>query len=433
MEGARSPLHDRGSAPAGDAGYRLDTPRSTASRSRPRISSLNCTSTAPRSTASRSRPRISSLNCTSTVAVGPTNTTPRARSTPLHAGVASNRPCSAGSSGATILAAVNRRAFVTGLGAVLAAPVAAHAQQAGRLYRIGVLGNVPITEPYGASLWGAFIQGLRELGYVDGQNISIEYVSSEGKYERLPALAAEFVRRKVDVIVVPADQNALAVKQATSSIPIVMIGDPVGSGLVANLARPGGNITGLSALAGPEIVGKQLELLKATLPQVSRVAILRNPGNPTHPIWLRQAEIAARSLTIQIQTLQARGPDEFERAFKAMTTEGAGAVLILNDGMFSIHTTRIADLAMKSHLPAMGPRNMVEAGAGILMSYGPIGPELFRRLATYVDKILKGAKPADLAIEQPTKFELVINLKTAKALGLTIPPSLLLRADQVIE
>jgi putative ABC transport system substrate-binding protein len=328
---------------------------------------------------------------------------------------------------------VNRRAFVTGLGAVLAAPVAAHAQQAGRLYRIGVLGNVPITEPYGASLWGAFIQGLRELGYVDGQNISIEYVSSEGKYERLPALAAEFVRRKVDVIVVPADQNALAVKQATSSIPIVMIGDPVGSGLVANLARPGGNITGLSALAGPEIVGKQLELLKATLPQVSRVAILRNPGNPTHPIWLRQAEIAARSLTIQIQTLQARGPDEFERAFKAMTTEGAGAVLILNDGMFSIHTTRIADLAMKSHLPAMGPRNMVEAGAGILMSYGPIGPELFRRLATYVDKILKGAKPADLAIEQPTKFELVINLKTAKALGLTIPPSLLLRADQVIE
>jgi putative ABC transport system substrate-binding protein len=328
---------------------------------------------------------------------------------------------------------VNRRAFVTGLRAVLAAPLAAHAQQAGRLYRIGVLGNVPITEPYGASLWGAFIQGLRELGYVDGQNISIEYVSSEGKYERLPALAAEFVRRKVDVIVVPADQNALAVKQATSSIPIVMIGDPVGSGLVANLARPGGNITGLSALAGPEIVGKQLELLKATLPQVSRVAILRNPGNPTHPIWLRQAEIAARSLTIQIQTLQARGPDEFERAFKAMTTEGAGAVLILNDGMFSIHTTRIADLAMKSHLPAMGPRNMVEAGAGILMSYGPIGPELFRRLATYVDKILKGAKPADLAIEQPTKFELVINLKTAKALGLTIPPSLLLRADQVIE
>jgi putative ABC transport system substrate-binding protein len=322
---------------------------------------------------------------------------------------------------------------VTGLGAVLAAPLASEAQQMGRLYRIGILGNVSIAEPYGASLWGAFVQGLRELGYADGQNISLEYVSSEGKYERLPALAAELVRRKVDVIVVPADQNALAVKQATSSIPIVMIGDPVGTGLVANLARPGGNITGLSALAGPEIVGKQLELLKATLPQVSRIAILRNPGNPTHAIWLRQAEIAARSLTIQVQTLEARGPDEFGRAFKAMTTEGVGAVLILTDGMFSNHMIRIADLAMKSRLPAMGPRNMVDAGAGILMSYGPIGPELFRRAATYVDKILKGAKPGDLPVEQPTKFELVINMKTAKALGLTIPPSLLLRADQVIE
>jgi putative tryptophan/tyrosine transport system substrate-binding protein len=328
---------------------------------------------------------------------------------------------------------MDRRAFVTGLGAALGAPLAAEAQQMGRLYRIGILGNVSIAEPYGASLWGAFVQGLRELGYADGQNISLEYVSSEGKYERLPALAAELVRRKVDVIVVPADQNALAVKQATSSIPIVMIGDPVGTGLVANLARPGGNITGLSALAGPEIVGKQLELLKATLPQVSRIAILRNPGNPTHAIWLRQAEIAARSLTIQVQTLEARGPDEFGRAFKAMTTEGVGAVLILTDGMFSNHMIRIADLAMKSRLPAMGPRNMVDAGAGILMSYGPIGPELFRRAATYVDKILKGAKPGDLPIEQPTKFELVINLKTAKALGLTIPPSLLLRADQAIE
>jgi len=328
---------------------------------------------------------------------------------------------------------MDRRAFVTGLGAALAAPLAAEAQQMGRLYRIGILGNVSIAEPYGASLWGAFVQGLRELGYADGQNISLEYVSSEGKYERLPALAAELVRRKVDVIVVPADQNALAVKQATSSIPIVMIGDPVGTGLVANLARPGGNITGLSALAGPEIVGKQLELLKATLPQVSRIAILRNPGNPTHAIWLRQAEIAARSLTIQVQTLEARGPDEFGRAFKAMTTEGVGAVLILTDGMFSNHMIRIADLAMKSRLPAMGPRNMVDAGAGILMSYGPIGPELFRRAATYVDKILKGAKPGDLPVEQPTKFELVINLKTAKALGLPIPPSLLLRADQVIE
>jgi len=212
-----------------------------------------------------------------------------------------------------------------------------------------------------------------------------------------------------------------------------MIGDPVGTGLVANLARPGGNITGLSALAGPEIVEKQLELLKAAVPQVSRVAILQNPSNPTHPIWQRQSEIVAPSLMIQIQRLEARGPDEFGSAFKAMTTEGAGAVLILTDGMFSIHTTRIADLAVKSRLPAMGPRNMVDAGVGILMSYGPSGPEVFRRAATYVDKILKGAKPGDLPIEQPTRFELVINLKTAKALGLTIPPSLLLRADEVIQ
>jgi putative tryptophan/tyrosine transport system substrate-binding protein len=212
-----------------------------------------------------------------------------------------------------------------------------------------------------------------------------------------------------------------------------MIGDPVGSGLVASLRRPGGNITGLSALAGPEIVGKQLELLKATVPHVSRVAILGNPGNPTHPIWLRQAQIAAPSLMIQIQTLEARGPDEFGRAFKAMTTDGASAVLILSDGMFSIHAARILDLAVKTHLPAMGPRNMVDAGTGILMSYGPSGPELFRRAATYVDKILKGARPGDLPIEQPTKFELVVNVKTAKAIGLTIPPSMLLRADQVIE
>jgi putative tryptophan/tyrosine transport system substrate-binding protein len=328
---------------------------------------------------------------------------------------------------------VNRRAFVIGVGALLGEPLGVEARQAGTLYRIGILGNVPMREPYGASLWGAFIQGLRELGYTDGHNISIEHVSSEGKYERLPDLAAELVRHKVDVIVVPADQNALAAKQATRTIPIVMIGDPVGSGLVASLRRPGGNITGLSALAGPEIVGKQLELLKATVPHVSRVAILRNPGNPTHPIWLRQAQVAAPSLMIQIQSLEARGPDEFGKAFKAITTDGASAILILSDGMFSIHAARILDLAVKTHLPAMGPRNMVDAGTGILMSYGPSGPELFRRAATYVDKILKGARPGDLPIEQPTKFELVMNVKTAKAIGLTIPPSLLLRADQVIE
>jgi putative ABC transport system substrate-binding protein len=241
------------------------------------------------------------------------------------------------------------------------------------------------------------------------------------------------VRRKVDIIVVPADQNAAAARQATRTIPIVMIGDPVGSGLAASVARPGGNITGLSVVVSPELAGKQLELLKAMVPQVSRVAILRNPDNPFHAALLREAGLVARSLTLQLQVLAARRPEDLEKAFTAMTDERAGALLILSDGMFGIHQTRIADLAAKSRLPALGPRAMLEAGTGILMCYGPSGPAVFHRAAAYVDKILKGTKPADLAVEQPTKFELVINLKTAKALRLTVPPSLLLRADQVIE
>ncbi len=318
---------------------------------------------------------------------------------------------------------------------LLAAPLAADAQQqTGKVYRIGILGNVPLTDPEGARLWGAFIQGLRELGYVEGQNITIEHRSSEGKYERLPALAADLVRLKVDVIVAPATQGPLAAKQATRTIPIVMTsgGDPVGSGLVASLARPGGNITGLSFVAFPEIVGKQLELLKETVPQVSRVAVLWNPANPTNRLLLGEAKVAARSLAVQLQTLEARGPDDFERAFAAMTRERAGALLVLGDGMLILHRTRIADLAAKSRLPAMyGSRENVNAGG--LMSYSPSLQDSFRRAATYVDKILKGAKPADLPVEQPTKFELVINLKTARALGLTIPPSVLVRADQVIE
>ena len=327
---------------------------------------------------------------------------------------------------------MDRRAFIVGTVAALAAPLGAEAQQAGKVYRIGVLGNVPLTDPEGARLWGALSQGLRDLGYVEGQNIRIEHLSSEGRNERLPGLAAELVRLKVDVIVTPASQNAFAAKQATQTIPIVVTSlSPVGSGLVDSLAKPGGNVTGLTML-GVEIVGKQLALLKEIVPMASRVAVLGNPATQMYPLWLGEVTAAARSLGVHLQTLQARGPDGFEKAFAAMTAEHAGALLVLTDGMFLLHRTRIAELAAKQRLPAMyGLRESVEAGG--LVAYGPSLRENFRRAATYVDKIFKGAKPADLPVEQPTKFELVINSKTARALGLTIPPSVLLRADQVIE
>jgi putative ABC transport system substrate-binding protein len=266
---------------------------------------------------------------------------------------------------------------------------------------------------------------------VDGRTVAIEHLSSEGNYERLPALAEELVRRHVDVIVVPADQNALAVQKATRTIPIVMIGDPERSGLAASLARPGGNVTGLSTYVGPEIAGKQLELLKAALPQMSRVAILTNPTNPAHVAQLGEVRLVARSLMVQVQALEAREPTDFGSAFAAMTRGHAEAVHILSDGMFGIHATQLADLVAKNRLPAMAPRFLVDAGA--LMSYAVNGPEVFRRAAMYADRILKGAKPGDLPVEQPTKFEFVVNLKSAKALGLTIPRSLLLRADQVLQ
>jgi putative ABC transport system substrate-binding protein len=317
--------------------------------------------------------------------------------------------------------------------ALLAAPLAAGAPPSGTVFRIGILGNVPLTNPEGARLWGAFIQGLRDLGYVDGQNIRIEHRSSEGKFERIPELAAELVRLKVDVIVAPATQNALAAKQATRTIPIVMTNslDPVGAGLIASLARPGGNVTGLSGIS-LETAGKQLALLKEMVPKVSRVAVLGNPTNQMYPALLGEVKVAARSLRLQLQTLEARGPDDFERAFAAMIRERAGAVFVLADGMFLLHRTRIVQLVAKHRLPAMYPvREVVDDGG--LMVYGPSLRDNFRRAATYVDKILKGAKPRDLPVEQPTKFELIINLKTAKALGLTVPPSLLSQADQIIE
>jgi putative tryptophan/tyrosine transport system substrate-binding protein len=325
-----------------------------------------------------------------------------------------------------IIRAALAAAFALGL---LAAPLAAPAQQLpGKTARIGLLFFV--STPF---LDEAFRQGLRELGYVEGQNIVIEYRSAEGKDERLPGLAAELVRLKVDVIVAASPPATEAAKQATSTIPIVFTvsGDPVAEGFVASLARPGGNLTGLATIS-PELVGKQLEMLKGVAPKVTRVAVLQNPSTGLHPVALRQAEGAARALGVQLQILEARTPSEIDAAFAAMSSRRAGGVLVLRDAMFRAQRTQIAALAAKSRLPAVyGFREQAEAGG--LMAYGASVPHMFRRAATYVDKILKGAKPADLPVEQPTKFELVINLKTAKALGLTIPPSLLGQADQVIQ
>jgi len=318
------------------------------------------------------------------------------------------------------------------LPALLAAPLAADAQQAGKVPRIGFLG---VTSPSDRPLLlDAFRQRLRELGWVEGQNIVIDYRYAEGRVGRLPDLAAELVRLKVDLIVSFGTQGVTAAKNATETIPIVMIAvrDPVGTGLIESLARPGGNVTGMSGYAGLETVAKQLELLKETVPKIRRVAILSNPANAYHQLAIREVNVAARSLGVQLQLLEARGPNEFAGAFAAMAKERVGALLVLSDVIFNSHRTRLADLAARSRLPAAyGNRESVEGGG--LMSYGPGFLDLHRRAATYVDKILKGAKPAELPVEQPIEFELVINLKTAKALGLTIPPALLRQADELIQ
>ena len=327
---------------------------------------------------------------------------------------------------------MDRRTFLAGTGAVLlAAPLAAESQQTGRVYRIGILGNVPLTDTEGARLWGALTQGLRELGYEEGQNITVEHLSTEGRSERLPALAAELVRWKPDVIVVPNTSNAVAARDATRTIPIVAATLSERGGLIASLARPGGNVTGLTLFA-PELIGKQLELLKEMIPRLSRVAMLWNPVHRAVQSSVDKGRGAARELGLQLQVLEARRPEDIESAFTAMRRERAGALLLLSDAMFILLRTRIDDLAAKAHLPVMYTlREYMVAGG--LAFYGPSMADNFRRAATYVDKILKGAKPGDLPVEQPTKFELVINLKTAKVLGLTIPQLLLRRANQVIE
>jgi putative ABC transport system substrate-binding protein len=324
---------------------------------------------------------------------------------------------------------VDRRAFLAGAAALLAAPLAADAQQPRKVPRVGMVlsGSVADADPRVAALR----QGLRERGYVDGQSIAVEPLGSDHIPE-LYELATKLVQSKVDVIVTQGTPGAQAAQRATKTTPIVMaaVGDPIRLGLVASFARPGGNITGQTVIAH-EYIGKRLELLREVVPGVSRIAVLSNPGNPGLADQIRAAEDAARTLGIALQRLEARHADELERAFETARNKRTGAILVLDDAVFSTHRARIATLAASSRLPTFYGLRSAEAGG--LLSYGPNLLEMFKSAAIYVDKILKGAKPADLPVEQPTKFELVINLKTAKALGLTIPQSLLQRADQVIE
>jgi len=323
---------------------------------------------------------------------------------------------------------MDRRAFLAGAAALLAAPLAAHAQQAG-VPRIGILAPTTCSHPN----YQALREGLRALGYVEGKTIIIECREAAGRYERVSALAADLVRLKLDVLVTDGLASARAAKQATTTIPIVMgtVGDPVGAGLVHSLARPGANITGLT-LATAEMNTKRLEFLRAITPGSTHVGVLKNPDNPGAALAIRETEAAARSLGLTLHVVEARDPEDLDRAFVGMLKAQAKAVVILPDPILADQSTRTAALAAKYRLPAIGEaRNFAEAGG--LLAYGPRSEENFRRAAFLVHKILKGAKPADLPVEQPSKFELVINLKTAKALSLTIPQSLLLRADQVIE
>ena len=314
---------------------------------------------------------------------------------------------------------------------VLLAAVIAVAQQPTKVPRIGYLStDSPSTI---AARIEAFRQGLRELGYVEGKNIVIEWRFAEGKAARLPGLAAELVRLKVEVIVTSGPAATRAAKEATVTIPIVMAQDPdpVGNGLVASLAQPGGNITGLSTFA-PEISGKRLELVKEIVPKLSRVAVLGSSTTPGNVQARRETELAARALGVELQYLDVRGAKDIEPAFRAATKGRADALLLLQSPVFVNERTQLADLAVKSRLPAIYDRREFVDDGG-LMCYGTNFVDLSRRAATYVDKILKGAKPADLPVEQPTKFEFVINLKAAKQIGLTIPPNLLARADKVIK
>ncbi len=312
-------------------------------------------------------------------------------------------------------------------GGLLAAPLAAEAQQAAKVWRIGLIVVAP------ASPLEALSQGLRELGYVEGKNLIVERRYSEGRAERFSEFAAELVRAKVDLIIVNTTPAAIAAKKATTTIPIVFPTaiDPVAAGVVASLARPGGNVTGLSMLT-PELSPKRLELLKQVIPGLSRVAVLWNAANPANALPWRETQGAGRALGVVLQSREVGGPGDFEAAFAMMTKEHPEALLVFGDALIAQHEKQIVTFVTQKRLPSSFPWREPVVDGG-LMSYGPSRADLFRRAAVFVDKIFKGAKPADLPIEQPTKFELVINLKTAKALGLSIPPSLLGRADEVIE
>jgi putative ABC transport system substrate-binding protein len=323
---------------------------------------------------------------------------------------------------------MNRKIFCAALGALLLAlcfPV--DAQQAKKVPRIGFLEGATVAESQGIE---PFRQGLRELGYVDGQNIIVEIRAMEGKPDRIPNLVAELLRSKVDVIFTPTTAAAQAATKAAPAIPIVVVlGDPLGSGLVTSLARPGGNVTGLSGFL--ELGGKRLEILKDTLPGLNRVAVFWTSTNAPMQVQFKETEAAARVLGIKLQALEVRGPEDFDSAFKSAIKERAGGLIALRSPMLVNHRKQFLKLAEDNRLPGIyDDKNFVEPGG--LMSYGTDRADLFRRAATYVDKILKGAKPGDLPVEQPTKFELVINLKTAKQIGLTIPPNVLARADKVI-
>ena len=327
---------------------------------------------------------------------------------------------------------MDRRTFISGLTfGLLAAPLAAEAQPPGKVPRIGVL--VVATRSFFSTRIESFRQGLRELGYVEGKNVLIEYRYAEGKLDLLPALASELVQLKVDVIVTASPPGVQAAKNATSTIPIVFaaIGDPVGGGFVASLARPGANVTGLSILA-PALSGKRLELLKEAFPKVTRVVILWNPTSSGEALSFREMPAVAKALGVQHQSMEVRRANDFEDGFQRAKQEGAQALVTMPSPVINANLQQVLEFAAKNRLPAMyASSEFVEAGG--LMSYAPNYTDQFRRTAVFVDKILKGAKPADLPVEQPTKLELVINMKTAKTLGLTIPQSVLGRADHVIE
>ena len=334
--------------------------------------------------------------------------------------------------------ACTRRRLLALSAALLAAPLgasgplAAEAQQ--RVYRIGWLLNTAPEDAFVPRALEAFRQGLREHGWVEGENVALEHRYARGNPGLLPELAADLVWIGVDVILVGSGPAALAARKATTTIPIVfaLALDPVGVGLVSSLARPGGNVTGLSFIVGPELAGKALQLLKEAAPRVTRVGVLWNPGNAQHPVLLKEAEVAARALGVGLRAFEARAGDALDQAFAAMSRERTGALVVSPDGMFFAHRARIAALAAQHRLPAIyGLQEHAEAGG--LMAYAPSSVGNYRRAGIYAGKILRGARPADLPVEQPTKFELTINMKPARTLGLASPPALLLRADHVIE